>query len=163
MVNLILVDSTVLIRLVTGEQGAEFAVNLFSRVEEGVDQVIIPSTAIIEALTALSIAAISAEYGIKSVDEALEKFSDTNARSKVYEKALQLASYLAQLEYSGKVVVYNVTARDIAEALEKAKKHVLSLSDAITLVIADKLKVQKIASFSPDLRRIGEYIILPSS
>ncbi len=162
MAGPVLVDSTVLIRLVTGRQGAEFAVNLFSRAEEGTETLIIPSTALYEALAALTAAALSQETGeadLKVVAEKLASNSDEAREARA--KAEKLAAYIARLARTGVVVTYNVTLQDVAEAAERAAKDNICLRDALTLTVAEKLRIPKIATFSPALRQVKGHAILP--
>jgi len=163
MVGPILVDSTVLIRLLLGKAGADFAVNIFSRAEEGSEDLVIPSTAVLEALSKAAVAAASAATGA-GVAESIEKLaSEEEVRAKAFEAAEKLSAYLSQLSRTGRLTVYTVSMDDIARAVELAKKHSLSLSDAVTLAVAEKLRIQKIATFSPKLRSIEGYTFMPSS
>lgn len=163
MVGPILVDSTVLIRLLLGKTGADFAVNIFSRAEEGSEDLVIPSTAVVEALSKAAVAAASAATGA-SVAESIEKLaSNKDVRAKALEAVEKLTAYLSQLSRTGRLTVYTVGMDDIAKAVELAKKHDLSLSDAITLAVAEKLRIQKIATFSSKLRSIEGYTFMPSS
>ncbi|RUM47477.1 MAG: hypothetical protein DSY37_02330 [Hyperthermus sp.] len=164
MAGPILVDSTVLIRLVSGGYGADFAVNLFSRAEEGVEQLIVPSTAVVEALSATIVASVSASKGITSIEEVAKLLRDSkDVRNEAYQNAARLVSYISQLAQAGRLIVYDVSVSDLADAVERSLKENLSLKDSLTLVIADKLRIQKIASFSKELRTVKGYTILPSS
>ncbi len=165
MVGAILVDSTVLIRLVTGEQGADFAVNLLSRAEEGVEDIVIPSTALYEMLVAAGYAAASAMLKTDGVKEIVEALRKPENREAVQEKLRSIAAYFAQMIDTGRIIVYSVTGKDVMAAAEKAAKTGLTLRDALTLVVAERLGIQKIATFSKELRektRRG-YTFLPTS
>ncbi|BEP17103.1 hypothetical protein PYJP_04550 [Pyrofollis japonicus] len=161
--NTLLIDSTVLIRLVLGKEGADFAINVFSRAEEGVEDVVIPSTALVEALSKAAVAAASSVVGgdVKEGIEAL--YTNINAREKAVDVMEKLLSYIMFLHKTGRVTIYSVGADDIEHALELMKKNNLNFSDAITLAVAEKLRIQKIATFSKKLRQVTGYTFLPSA
>ncbi|KSW11987.1 hypothetical protein CF15_04150 [Pyrodictium occultum] len=163
MASPILVDSTVLSRLVLGESGADFAVNIFSRAEEGSDDIVIPSTAVVEALSKTAVAAAAAVTGA-GLPESIEKLeSSSEVRARALEAVEKLASYIARLARIGRLTVYSVNVEDIARAVELARRHELGLSEAITLAVAERLRIQKIATFSKRLRRVKGYTYMPSS
>ncbi len=162
-VNTLLVDSTVLIRLVLGKEGADFAINIFSRAEEGVEDIVIPSTALVEALSKTAVAAANGVVGgdVKAGIEAL--YTNINAREKAVEAIEKLSSYLMFLHKTGRITIYNVSADDIEKAVELMRRNNLNLSDAITLAVAERLRIQKIATFSKKLRQVTGYTFLPSA
>lgn len=152
MAATVLVDSTVLVKLVLGEPGADFAVNLFTRAEEDAETLIVTTAAIREAFEASVYAAVSSLVDSDDPAVLAEKIGEAEVRSEAYQRARPLVDYIARLARSGKIQVYAVNADDLAEALELAIKESIPLRDALTLYIANKMGVQKIASFSEYVR-----------
>jgi len=160
----VLVDSTVLIRLILGEEGADFAVNLLSRAEQGLETIVLPSTAFLAAVSSALVAAASAESGAETFEESVAKLYDVEVREKAYTRVQPLVDYIDRLVKMGRIIPYNVTVDDISEAYRRASRQGLTLLDAITVVVAEKLKIQKVATFSKRLRvGLQGFTVLPPS
>ncbi len=157
----ILVDSTVLIRLALGEEGVEFATNLFSRAERRSEELVIPSIALYEAIEKVLIALISRETGATRVSDAIKSLKDKTIRAKSYIDLERFVSYFFYLHSTGRIMIYGVQADDIEQSIKIAARYNLPLNDALILAVAEKLRIQKIATFSEELRRISGYQYLP--
>jgi len=147
-----LVDATALLKLILGEPGAEFVVNLFSRAEKGLEEIIITVDAIRDALQAGVYAAASALLGTSDPIVIAEKMGDPSLRQQVYARIQPLLDYIVQLQATGRLQVYATSLWDMAEAYEIAMRKGIPLRDALTLYIAGKIGVQRIASFSNAVR-----------
>ncbi|GEM_PF-4400935 len=159
--RLILVDSTILIRLALGEEGVEFATNLFSRAERRSEELVIPSIALYEAIEKVLIALTSKETGATTVPDAIKLLRDETIRSRTYTDLEKFVSYFFYLHSTGRIMIYGVQADDVEQGIKIAIKYNLPLNDALTLAVAEKLRIQKIATFSEKLRRISGYQYLP--
>ncbi len=159
----ILVDSTVLLRMLLGEEGADFAVNLFSRAEQGLETLVLPSTALLEAVSAGLIASASIETGEDSYEKLAEMLATSiDVHENAFKRVIVLVDYVDRLVMMGRIIPYTVTFDDISQAVRRAEREGLLLKDAIILTVAEKLKIQKIATFSRHLRSIeAGFTVLP--
>ncbi|MET1128028.1 MAG: type II toxin-antitoxin system VapC family toxin [Thermoproteota archaeon] len=159
----VLVDSTVLVKLALGTRGAEFAVNLFSRIEQGVERAVVTTSAIEEAARIVAIAAASGMLAdnvrLEEVLSLLNK--DAELRKSSYEAPMAIVQYLVRLSRTGRILLYSVSAEDVEEALRLSAETGLRISDSLTAVIARRLGVGKIATFSEELRRLPSFAYIP--
>jgi predicted nucleic acid-binding protein len=153
LASAVLVDSTIFLRLVLGEPGAEFAANLLARAEEGVEQVVTTTAAIREAFEAAVYAAASSLLDSDDPAVLVDKLKEPDVRAEAYWRARPVLDYIVQLWRTGRIQVYTINGDDMAAALEKAIEEHIPFRDALTLHVAEKVGIQKIASFSEPLRR----------
>ncbi len=164
MASPVLVDGTVFLRLLEGGEGADFAVNLFSRAESGLETLVTHSFAVSSVVAAIEVLNTCGYVGtdLRGVLRALS--SSEPLRRDAALKVAKLADYIASLAARGSLTVYSVGPGDLADAARLAAERGLLLGDAVTIVVAEKLGVYKIASFSRSLRLRAPrgYTFLPS-
>lgn len=151
--QLTLIDSTVLLRLILGEPGAEFAVNLLARAEQGLESILVTLDAVREALEAGTYAAASSMLDSSDPTVLAEKIGVDTIRAQAYRAVKPLLDYLARLHAAGHLQVYTASLQDLEKAYQAALEKQIPLRDALTLHVAEKMGVQRIASFSPAVRR----------
>jgi len=160
----VLVDGTVLMRLIEGGEGSDFAVNLFSRAESGLETLVTHSLAVSSVVAAIELVNTCSYVGT-DLREVLRALSTSEPlRRDAALKVAKVADYLAILVSRGSLTIYSVGALDLAEAARLAAERGLLIGDAVTLIVAEKLGVSKIASFSRALRLRAPrgYTFLPS-
>ena len=164
MTSPVLVDGTVFLRLVEGGEGADFAVNLFTRAENGLETLVTHSLAVSSLVAAVEVLNTCSHVGTDLRDVLQALSSSEPLRRDAALKIARIADYLAVLASRGSLTVYSVGPLDLAEAARLAAERGLLVGDAVTLVVAEKLGVTKIASFSRSLRLRAPrgYTFLPS-
>jgi len=150
--QLTLIDSTALLRLMLNEPGAEFVANLLTRAEDGLEEVATTIEAVREALEAGLYAVASALTGSSDPCVLYEKLRQTHIRMQAYSKVQPLLDYLARLAAIGRLHVYTVSIQDVNAAFELALREQIPLRDAVTIHLAEKIGANRIASFSRYIR-----------
>ncbi|NPA04995.1 MAG: type II toxin-antitoxin system VapC family toxin [Crenarchaeota archaeon] len=162
MPSLVFIDSTVFTRLLLGRDGADFAVNLFSRIERGVDTGVTDTLALYEAYAKTIVAAGGELAATHNPWEAVRLLdSDIVARRMAVDKAVMVASYVEHLVSQGRLLVIPVTMDHLAEALRLSAIYGLRLNEAVHIAAARSARVQKLATFNERMRRVSGIEFIP--
>ncbi len=149
-------DSTVLTRVVLGGVGSSFAVELFFRAENGEEQLVTDTLAVVEAYHKAVVAVASSLTQLDSYDKVVERLrEDEGLRRESTVKAFYLVDYIYSLAGRGHLVVVPVLLEDIREAVGLADENDIPLADAVHVAVALRMGVERIASFSPHVRRVA--------
>lgn len=157
----VFIDSSVFLKLLLDEPGAGAAQELLEAVERG--EILAYTTPLVleEVSFKLLFAAASSVLDTKDIWRIREKLgSDRMIRAECFKALEEFSRYVEHLAARG-LRVEGVFYSDWLKSLSSVKLHGLLPADAFHLAVAERLRVDAIATFDEDFKRASGLRIVP--
>ena len=155
------IDSSLFIRFLLDEPGADEAENILTNIERNKVTGYTTPMVLEEVIFKIMYAEASSLLNTKNIWKIREALKyDKKIRSKCIEKIKLFNNYIIQLYNNGLRVVH-IDLNDYLNAVKFIETHGLLPADAIHAAVAKRLNIDTIASFDEDFKILKEFRVIP--